>query len=238
MDSRAATSSPSTGTPLTSTWRPATTTDLARFRGAVDHRRRRATPCRCSPIWTNSNGWALRAYFPSSRSTRRPADGAPIERPHQGWRASRRNAQRQRRRRAPPAPTAAMTRRDAGAIAVARSAASPATPSRKERKPTESHHIGGEANSPISVEVPITDHRMLSDAQYEWPPGAAAEPGWQARCWPLAGLLQRCGRLRRRADCQRHSLHRNFLRKLDTWLREQCRPLWWKGTDFDGWQPA
>ena len=37
-------------------------------------------------------------------------------------------------------------------------------------KETEAHHLGAEANSPVTVEMPITDHRTLSEAQHEWPP--------------------------------------------------------------------
>lgn len=30
----------------------------------------------------------------------------------------------------------------------------------------------------------------------------------------------------------------DFLRRLDAWLRDHAGKQWWKGTEFDGWQPA
>ncbi len=101
----------------------------------------------------------------------------------------------------------------------------------------ETHHIGGKANSPITVEVSLMDHRTLSDAQYEWPPGALPNPDGSP-------LLAAAGFLDGLAEFIEHLIVRGmhylaeFLRKLDAWLREHHGGLWWKGTDFEGWQPA
>jgi hypothetical protein len=108
---------------------------------------------------------------------------------------------------------------------------------KKGKKPTERHHIAGEANSPTTVEIPITDHRKLSDAQYEWPPGVGSNPDGSP-------LLAAAGFLSGAADFVEILIVNgiryiaDFLRKLDAWLREHAGQKWWKGTEFDGWQPA
>jgi hypothetical protein len=39
------------------------------------------------------------------------------------------------------------------------------------------HHIAGKANSPITVAVPVNDHRaLLSEAQYDWPQSTLQNP--------------------------------------------------------------
>ena len=47
---------------------------------------------------------------------------------------------------------------------------------KRGQKSTETHHVAADANSPITVEVPTNDHRMLNDAQYEWPPNVLQNP--------------------------------------------------------------
>jgi hypothetical protein len=106
---------------------------------------------------------------------------------------------------------------------------------RRGKKGTEAHHLGGEANSPLKVEISANDHRTLSDVQYDWPPGALENPDGS----PLMALSN-C--LRGIADFI-GELIVAFINRLaqaaqdiDTHLRAQYG-LWWKGTDFDGWQP-
>lgn len=113
----------------------------------------------------------------------------------------------------------------------------PCYAARKGKKVTETHHIAGKANSPITVEVPIADHRVLSEAQYEWPPGGPSNPDGSP-------LIAAAGFLDGAADFIEHLIVNgmrylaDFLRKLDAWLRERMSPSWWKNTDFDGWQVA
>ncbi len=108
---------------------------------------------------------------------------------------------------------------------------------KNRKKTTETNHVAGEANSPITIEVPITAHRTLSEAQYEWPPGVLSNADGSP-------LLAAAGFLCGAADCIEHLVVNGlryvaeFLRKLDAWLREHMNPSWWKGTDFDGWQAA
>jgi hypothetical protein len=105
----------------------------------------------------------------------------------------------------------------------------------KGKKVTESHHIAGKANSPVTVELPIKDHRTLSHAQYEWPPPTLQNPEGS----PLLALA---ATLRGIADLV-GELVVAFMRYLaetaeniDAWLREQ-HGRWWQGGPFDGWQP-
>jgi len=104
------------------------------------------------------------------------------------------------------------------------------------KKDTDGHHLGAEANSPITVEVPIKDHRIVTEAQYEWPPGTQQNPDGS----PLIALA---GCLRGIADFI-GELITAFINRLaetaediDAWLRQQ-HGLWWKGGPYDGWQPA
>lgn len=108
---------------------------------------------------------------------------------------------------------------------------------KKGRKTTESHHIGAKANSPIIVEVPITDHRVLSDLQYEWPPRVVNNPDGSP-VLAVAGLLSGTADFIETLIVNGIRCVVDFLCKLDAWLREQSGHHWWKGTDFDGWQPA
>ena len=104
-------------------------------------------------------------------------------------------------------------------------------------KKTHGHHVGGKANSPVTLEVPANDHRAtLSEAQREWPPKTLQNPDGS----PLIALA---ATLRGVADFV-GELVVQFMRSLadaaeqiDTWLRERYG-LWWKDGPFDGWQPG
>ncbi len=105
--------------------------------------------------------------------------------------------------RAPPAPTAAKSGPKCWCVESPKRCL-PCYAVKKGRKPTESHHIAAEANSPITVEVPITDHRKLSDAQYEWPP----ETGAKSRRKPVVGRWRgscAASPILLRPDCRRAS---------------------------------
>lgn len=106
----------------------------------------------------------------------------------------------------------------------------------KGRRDTEDHHLGGKANSPLTVRTPIKEHRTLSEAQYEWPPGTLENPDRS----PLIGIA---GSLRGVADFIGELItvliHRlaQAAEDIDAWLRERYGKNWWEGGPFDGWQP-
>jgi hypothetical protein len=106
----------------------------------------------------------------------------------------------------------------------------------KGTKTTETHHIGGKANSPITVEVPIKDHRILSEAQYEWAPGTLQNVAGSpliALAGCLHGIADFIGELVTKFI---HYLA-DAAEQIDAWLRERYGQ-WWEGGPFDGWQPA
>ena len=105
------------------------------------------------------------------------------------------------------------------------------------KKITETHHVAGKANSPITIEVPANDHRAaLSAAQHEWTPGTLGNADGSS-------LLRLAAALNGTADIIEELIVRlirecvAFIEKLDGWLCEKYG-LWWKGSPFDGWQPT
>ena len=102
-------------------------------------------------------------------------------------------------------------------------------------KTTHRHHPAGRANSPLTVEVPANKHRVLSEAQYEWPPRTLQNPDG-------APLLTIAAALRGAADLIEELVVRwirscaEMLEKLDAWLRER-HGKWWEGSPFEAWQP-
>ena len=45
------------------------------------------------------------------------------------------------------------------------------------RRKTDDHHIAGQANDPVTISVPVNDHRAeLSVAQQDWPPKTLQNP--------------------------------------------------------------
>jgi hypothetical protein len=105
------------------------------------------------------------------------------------------------------------------------------------RAMTDEHHFAGKANSPITIPVPVNDHRaILSVAQADWLKptltnaqgspllaGAAAIRGFvdtvlylikQGLLW-IAGMLER----------------------LDEYLLKELGPRWWRGTDIERFAP-
>lgn len=105
------------------------------------------------------------------------------------------------------------------------------------KKHTEDHHWAADANSPITVAVPVNDHAMLTDAQHEWPPGMRGNADGS----PLvaaAAFLHGTADFIETLIVNGLRCVADFLHRLDSWLREHMDQHWWKGTEFDGWQVA
>ena len=91
----------------------------------------------------------------------------------------------------------------------------------------EAHHVAGRANSPVTFEVPINDHRAdLSVAQYDWPIATL-------RNLEGSPLLAASARIRGFIDMLLY-LIRSLLEALpdeleayDAQLRERLGPRWW-----------
>jgi len=105
------------------------------------------------------------------------------------------------------------------------------------RKPTEHHHVAGKGNAAVTVEVPSNDHRaILSEAQREWPTATLENVDGS----PLLALA---ATLRGSADLIGDLITRllqkcaELAESVDAWLREKHGD-WWRGTQFEGWQPG
>lgn len=103
---------------------------------------------------------------------------------------------------------------------------------------TDAHHVAGRANSPITVPVPVNDHRAeLTRAQERWPkatrdnaersPLLAAAAAIRGFCDQVVYLLERT--VLWIAD---------LLEIADDLLRSRLGRQWWKATPVDAYAPG
>jgi hypothetical protein len=104
---------------------------------------------------------------------------------------------------------------------------------RKGKKTMDKHHVAGRANSPITILVPVNDHRAeLSPAQYDWPKATLENATGSP-------LLARAARVRGFVDTNSYLVetlllpHAEFCELLDSMLTEKLGPEWWVNTDLD-----
>jgi hypothetical protein len=110
---------------------------------------------------------------------------------------------------------------------------------RKARKktPFDKHHPAGEANSSVTLPIPVNDHRAeLSEAQHDWPKKTLENP----RGSPL---LSGAAHIRGFADTVVYLIE-TFLRWiaemlecLDTLLEQKWGQKWWRGTNLGSFEP-
>ena len=96
----------------------------------------------------------------------------------------------------------------------------------------DDHHVAGQNNSPITVNVPANDHRAeLSTAQYEWPRRTVENP-------ERSPLVSAAGCLRGFIDFIRYLLKKligwipEFLEALDECLINLFGSQWWTSPEF------
>lgn len=97
----------------------------------------------------------------------------------------------------------------------------------------DSHHPAGKSNSPITVPIPINDHRAeLSAAQYDWPKTTLENKNGSP-------LLAHAACVRGYIDTNQY-LVENLLRRnpefwefLDQLLAEKFGPEWWHDSRFE-----
>lgn len=101
----------------------------------------------------------------------------------------------------------------------------------------DKHHVAGEANSPITIKVPVNDHRAeLNTAQYDWPKATLENSTGSP-------LLARAACVRGFADTNAYLVeklllpHAEFCELLDSMLTEKLGPEWWRNTDLGKWAP-
>ena len=110
---------------------------------------------------------------------------------------------------------------------------------RKEKgmKTTDNHHFAGDANSPITVEVPVNDHLAeLTPAQQDWPPATLRNPNGSP-------LLAAAGSIRGFIDTVLYLIQKglhwiaDMLEKADEFLTQKFGEKWWIGTEIEKFVP-
>jgi hypothetical protein len=99
------------------------------------------------------------------------------------------------------------------------------------------HHVAGRANSPITVPVPVNDHRAeLTRAQEDWPKPTRENP-------KRSPLRAAAGAIRGFVDHVVYLLRRtvlwvaDLLEVLDDELSQRLGARWWLGTPLQRFAP-
>jgi hypothetical protein len=95
----------------------------------------------------------------------------------------------------------------------------------------DQHHVAGKSNSPITIPVPVNDHRArLSADQYSWPKETRENPDGSP-------ILSTAASLRGYSDTTAYLvetlLNPEMLEALDALLIEKLGPKWWIGTPME-----
>jgi hypothetical protein len=101
----------------------------------------------------------------------------------------------------------------------------------------DNHHPAGEANDPITIPVPVNDHRAgLNVAQYDWPEETLENPN-------RSPLLARAASIRGYADTNVYLIEKLLLpvadccELLDAFLTEKFGHKWWQNTELKRFVP-
>ncbi len=97
----------------------------------------------------------------------------------------------------------------------------------------DKHHPFGKANSPVTVEVPVNDHRAdLNVAQYDWPKQTRENPDGSP-------LIAAAGCVRGFIDTVVHLIEKglhwiaDMLETADAYLRERLGEKYWLDTPLE-----
>jgi hypothetical protein len=108
---------------------------------------------------------------------------------------------------------------------------------RRGRTTFDDHHVAGKANSPVTIQVPVNDHRArLSIAQYDWPKRTLENPDGSP-------LLAAAACIRGFVDTIFYLIDKlllwipEMLEKLNALLVEKSGRKWWIGTDLEQFSP-
>ena len=101
----------------------------------------------------------------------------------------------------------------------------------------DEHHPAGAANNPMTMPVPVNDHRAeLSVAQADWPKQTLENPEGSP-------LLARAACIRGYSDTNVYLMeklllpHADFCELLDAFLTEKFGPEWWLNTELERFKP-
>jgi hypothetical protein len=96
----------------------------------------------------------------------------------------------------------------------------------------DSHHIAGKANSPLTVPVPVNDHRAeLSGAQHDWSKQMRENPD-------ASPFIAAAACVRGFIDTARYLVEKllvwvaEMLEMLDAYLAKRLGPQWWVGKEL------
>jgi hypothetical protein len=102
---------------------------------------------------------------------------------------------------------------------------------------TDDHHIAGKANSPVTIQVPVNDHRAdLSIAQYDWPMNTLKNPTGSP-------LLKAAACVRGASDTIFYIIQTlllwipDMLEMLDSLMTAMHGDNWWRGTELEQFAP-
>lgn len=108
---------------------------------------------------------------------------------------------------------------------------------RRGRKTVDNHHVAGKTNGPVTIPIPVNDHRAaLSVAQYGWP----RETLENSEGSPL---LAAAGQIRGYVDTNDYLAETlllpraEMLETLNGFLVSQFGPRWWVNTDLEQFAP-
>jgi len=99
------------------------------------------------------------------------------------------------------------------------------------------HHVAGKSNSPVTIPVPVNDHRArLSVDQCDWPRETLENPSGSP-------LLAAAGCVRGLADTLSYLIEKlllwipEMLETLDQFLTGKLGPKWWIGSPLEKYAP-
>ena len=102
---------------------------------------------------------------------------------------------------------------------------------------TDGHHVAGQNNSPITISIPVNDHRAeLSLAQMDWSRSVRENPDRDPILALVAGL-------RGAADTIAYVIKKfidtaaDILERLAAYLRQRLGSQWWRGTPIEPFAP-
>jgi len=106
----------------------------------------------------------------------------------------------------------------------------------REQSTLDDHHFAGASNSPMTIPIPVNDHRAdLSVAQYDWPKQTLENPDrspFLAAAACIRGFLDTVLYLQKGLRWIAE-----MLEKADAFLVEKFGRKWWTGTPLQQFQP-
>lgn len=100
----------------------------------------------------------------------------------------------------------------------------------------DEHHVAGKANSPVTVPVPVNDHRaVLTSAQNDWPKGVLDNPEGSP-------LIAAAAYIRGFVDTLNYLVRQllwvaELLEMADSYISQKLGSKWWRHTPLERFAP-